>query len=192
MPISETMDALTHARDDADVRRLEWVGIAPNAPYFVTDAGRAWMPIGHNDAVAWPTIGPVLMRPNVVEAHFRTLRDSGVTLVPGTDSMAGFGLHRELELWNEAGIPAAEVLRAATLTSARVMKKDRDFGTIEAGKMADLLLVEGDPLPVWSVHENVFEVRHLPLVFAQPDGHGKFLLAFPDLRRLFAAQRDFV
>jgi imidazolonepropionase-like amidohydrolase len=76
----------------------------------------------------------------------RTLHDAGVALVPGTDSFAGFGLHRELELWSEAGIPAADILRAATLGAARVMKKDRDFGSIEPGKVADLLLVDGDPL----------------------------------------------
>jgi imidazolonepropionase-like amidohydrolase len=76
----------------------------------------------------------------------RALHDGGVTMVPGTDWFAGFGLHRELELWNEAGIAAADVLRAATLGAARVMKKDRDFGSIEPGKVADLLLVDGDPL----------------------------------------------
>jgi hypothetical protein len=76
----------------------------------------------------------------------KALHDGGITLVAGTDSFAGFGLHRELELWNEAGIPAADVLRAATLGAARVMKRDREVGTIEPGKRADLLLVDGDPL----------------------------------------------
>ena len=76
----------------------------------------------------------------------RVLHDAGVTLVPGTDSYAGFSLHRELELWSEAGIPNADILRAATIGSARVMKKDRELGSIEAGKLADLLLVDGDPL----------------------------------------------
>ena len=76
----------------------------------------------------------------------RALHDGGVNLVPGTDSFAGFDLHRELELWSEAGIPNADILRAATIGSARVMKKDHDFGSIESGKVADLLLVDGDPL----------------------------------------------
>src|SRR5262249_23645901 len=76
----------------------------------------------------------------------KLLYDAGVTLVAGTDSLAGFALHRELELWNEAGIPTADILRMATLGAARVTKRDRDYGTVEPGKVADLLLVDGDPL----------------------------------------------
>lgn len=75
----------------------------------------------------------------------KTLHDAGVTLLPGTDTLAGYGLQRELELWVQAGIPPAEVLRAATLTSARISGADYDRGTIAAGKRADLLLVDGDP-----------------------------------------------
>jgi len=76
----------------------------------------------------------------------RMLWEAGVPLVAGTDSLPGFGLERELELWQEAGIPPADVLRAATLGAARVLKKDRDVGTVAAGKLADLVLVDGDPL----------------------------------------------
>jgi hypothetical protein len=79
-------------------------------------------------------------------ALVRTLHDAGVTIVPGTDALAGFSLHRELELYAEAGIPPAEVLRMATLGAARVMKKDAELGSIEPGKLADLILVDGDPL----------------------------------------------
>jgi hypothetical protein len=79
-------------------------------------------------------------------AFVRALHDAGVTIVPGTDSLAGFGLHRELELWVEAGIPAADALRQATLGSARVMKKEGELGTVEPGKLADLILIDGDPL----------------------------------------------
>jgi len=71
--------------------------------------------------------------------------DRGIPVVAGTDDLAGFTLARELELYVEAGIPAPEVLRIATLGAARVMKKDGERGSIEPGKMADLLLVDGDP-----------------------------------------------
>lgn len=54
----------------------------------------------------------------------KMLYDAGVPIVAGTDSMAGFALHRELELYNEAGIPASEVLKLATIGAARVMKRD--------------------------------------------------------------------
>lgn len=53
---------------------------------------------------------------------------------------------RELELYVEAGIPAADVLYIATLGAARVMKQDAEVGSIAAGKRADLVLVDGDPL----------------------------------------------
>jgi imidazolonepropionase-like amidohydrolase len=75
----------------------------------------------------------------------RRLYDAGVPLVAGTDSLEGLMLHRELELWVKAGIPAPKVLQAATINAARVVKADADLGSIEVGKKADLVLVEGDP-----------------------------------------------
>jgi hypothetical protein len=75
----------------------------------------------------------------------RALHDAGVTIVAGTDAMPGFSLHRELELYVDAGIPAPEVLRIATLGAARVMKRGQDLGTVTPGKLADLILVDGDP-----------------------------------------------
>jgi len=75
----------------------------------------------------------------------RALHDNGITIVAGTDSMAGFGLHRELELYGQAGIPNLDILRAATIVPAQVMKRDKDFGSIETGKMADVILVDGQP-----------------------------------------------
>src|ERR1051325_8692913 len=71
--------------------------------------------------------------------------DAGITIVAGTDAFAGFALHRELELYALAGIPPAEGLRIATLVPAQLMKRDKDLGTIEPGKLADFILVDGDP-----------------------------------------------
>jgi imidazolonepropionase-like amidohydrolase len=59
--------------------------------------------------------------------------------------MAGFSLPRELELYVQAGIPATEVLGIATLGAARVAKRDDRLGSIAPGKLADLILVDGDP-----------------------------------------------
>jgi imidazolonepropionase-like amidohydrolase len=75
----------------------------------------------------------------------KALYDAGVTLVAGTDALAGFTLHRELELYVDSGIPAPDALRIATLGAARVMKRDRDLGSVAPGKLADLILVDGDP-----------------------------------------------
>jgi imidazolonepropionase-like amidohydrolase len=75
----------------------------------------------------------------------KALHDAGVTIIPGTDALAGYMLHHELELYVRAGIPAPEVLRMATLTSATVMGAKKDRGVIAAGKLADMILVDGDP-----------------------------------------------
>jgi hypothetical protein len=75
----------------------------------------------------------------------RKLHEAGVRLVAGTDASAGFSLHRELELYSEAGIPNTDILHIATLGAARVMKHDARWGSIEPGKLADLILVDGDP-----------------------------------------------
>ena len=45
----------------------------------------------------------------------------------------------------EAGIPAVDALRAATIVPARVMKKEKELGTVEPGKLADVILIDGDP-----------------------------------------------
>ncbi|MBV9215391.1 MAG: amidohydrolase family protein [Acidobacteria bacterium] len=80
-----------------------------------------------------------------LERMVKLLYDNGITIVAGTDSAAGFGLHRELELYVDAGIPPAEVLSLATIGAARVMKRDSELGSIEPGKLADMVLINGDP-----------------------------------------------
>jgi imidazolonepropionase-like amidohydrolase len=78
-------------------------------------------------------------------AMVRMLYEMGITIVAGTDAPAGATLHHELETYVAAGIPAPEVLRIVTLGAAQVMKHDKDLGTIVPGKLADFILVEGDP-----------------------------------------------
>lgn len=73
------------------------------------------------------------------------LHRQGVHVVAGTDALAGFQLHRELELYVQAGIPPADVLYIATLGAAQVMKRDGELGTIAPGRLADVVLVDGDP-----------------------------------------------
>ncbi|PYJ37292.1 MAG: hypothetical protein DME81_08355 [Verrucomicrobia bacterium] len=76
----------------------------------------------------------------------KALYDAGVTIIPGTDALAGYMLHHELELYVRAGIPPSEVLRMATLTPALVMGVNKDRGVIAAGKLADMVLIDGDPI----------------------------------------------
>ncbi len=83
---------------------------------------------------------------------------AGIPMEDGTDSMAGFALHRELELDVQAGIPANKVLQDATLNAARIMKLDHELGSIEPGKLADLTLLNGNPV------ENISNIRKTALV----------------------------
>jgi len=76
----------------------------------------------------------------------KKLSDAGVPILAGTDAMAGVMLHRELELEVKAGISPAKALQNATWLAATVLKQQATMGSIRAGKRADLLLVEGNPL----------------------------------------------
>jgi imidazolonepropionase-like amidohydrolase len=76
---------------------------------------------------------------------------AGVPLVAGTDSgnplvFHGPSMHRELQLWVQAGIPAAVALQAATGNAAKLLHADSQIGNIRTGMDADLLLVDGNPL----------------------------------------------
>ena len=70
---------------------------------------------------------------------------AGIPIEAGTDNLAGFTLHRELELDAEAGIPPAQVLQLATYGAARIMGMNKDLGLIRPGKLADVVLIDGDP-----------------------------------------------
>ena len=91
-------------------------------------------------------------------ALVKALFDAGVPILPGTDLASGFAYHRELELYAEAGIPSADVLRIATLDAARAMGQARDLGTVAPGKLADLVVVDGDPT------RRMSDVRRVTLV----------------------------
>jgi hypothetical protein len=76
----------------------------------------------------------------------KMLHDAGVPLVAGTDAFPGLVLHREIEVYVEAGLTPAQALHTATLGAAKVMKRDASSGSIAKGKDADIILVDGDPL----------------------------------------------
>ncbi len=80
----------------------------------------------------------------------KRVHDRGGIVVTGTDPggkllIPGFGLHRELQLLVRAGFTPLAAIRAATQHAARSLGVEADFGTIEAGKVADLVLVDGKP-----------------------------------------------
>ena len=85
------------------------------------------------------------------EALVAQMQHSGVHVLAGTDSPApdvvpGFGLHEELALLVEAGLTPMQALQAATSSAAEFLGKKKDSGTVAAGKYADLVLLDADPL----------------------------------------------
>jgi imidazolonepropionase-like amidohydrolase len=75
----------------------------------------------------------------------KKMYDAGIPILAGTDSLAGITLHRELELEVKAGIPSLKALQIATWNSAKLLKQEKDLGSIAPGKFADLVLVDGNP-----------------------------------------------
>ena len=77
----------------------------------------------------------------------KALHDAGVPIVAGTDEgVPGYSVDREIELYVEAGLTPMDALQAATIVPARVMKLDAELGTIEAGKRADITVLDANPL----------------------------------------------
>jgi len=86
---------------------------------------------------------------------------AGIPIVAGTDAFAGFALHSELALYVKAGLSPPQVLQIATRDAARYSRTSGDRGSITVGKLADLVLVDGDPTV------NIGDLRKVALVITQ-------------------------
>jgi Amidohydrolase family/Complex I intermediate-associated protein 30 (CIA30) len=91
------------------------------------------------------------------------MHDAGIVLGAGTDAgnpltPHGPSLMFELELFVQAGVLAGDALRAATLDAARILRRDASAGSLDVGKLADALIVDGDPL------EDVTALRNIAFV----------------------------
>jgi imidazolonepropionase-like amidohydrolase len=90
--------------------------------------------------------------------------DAGMLVACGTDDSytsvwPGEAVHREMELLALAGIPELQVIKICTYNSAKVLRRDKEFGSIEVGKVADLIIVEGNPA------KNISDSRKIKHVF---------------------------
>lgn len=81
-----------------------------------------------------------------LDRNFRHAVERGIRVVMGTDGLRGDHLPRELTHMVDHGLSPLAALRAATIEAARLLDLSSDLGTIEPGKVADLVLVAGDPL----------------------------------------------
>jgi len=98
------------------------------------------------------------------QKNLKKLFDGGVKVAFGTDTgpparFQGFFEHRELELMVQAGLTAAQVLQTATLNAAQCLRVEKDYGTLEKGKRADLIVLDADPL------ENILNTRKINQVW---------------------------
>lgn len=112
------------------------------------------------------------------------LHQAGVTLMVGTDLVfpgiiPGYAVHEEMVMWQEAGLPAADILRSATIVPARFMGLDGRLGTVEEGKAASVVLVRVNPL------EDIQNAREVEAVFLR----GQYLNR-ADLDRLLVEARE--
>jgi len=106
-------------------------------------------------------VGPGAAGAEMGEARFAVslktvaaLHRAGIPVVVGTDqTVPGHSVHREMELYVEAGFTPMEALQAATLIPARAMRMDKEVGTLEPGKRADLVVLGANPL------DNISNIR---------------------------------
>jgi len=91
------------------------------------------------------------------------LHREGIPIVAGTDTFAGFGLHSELALYVKAGLTPSQAIKVATFDAAKRLGTLSQFGSIEEGKRAELILVKGQPT------QSIEDLRRITLVVSQ--GH---------------------
>jgi imidazolonepropionase-like amidohydrolase len=137
-----------------------------NTYWVPTNIAGEWVAL----KAAEPGYFPEIVRPKAaaigpaIRETFRRAHKAGVRIAFGTDS--GVSVHgenaHEFELMVEGGMPPMEAIQSATLTASRLLKIDDRLGTLAAGKIADVIAVEGNPL------ENIGAMRRV--VFVMKDG----------------------
>jgi len=112
------------------------------------------------------------------------MNEAGIPLMVGTDLMVpgiipGYAVHEEMLIWQEAGIPAADILRSATLVPAQFMELGDRLGSITEGKTASMVLVHANPL------EDIRNAQQIESVFLR----GQYF-SRDDLDRLLDEAKD--
>jgi imidazolonepropionase-like amidohydrolase len=141
-----------HTVVDPTVALLEWIWHPQRVPFEKLEPGAAKIPqalsimfkgTGVSDDRAEYTAAALDKMLELIGV----LHKAGVPIVVGTDqTVPGHSVHREIELYVKAGMTPMEAIQAATIVSARAMGLEKESGTIEAGKIADLILLDADPL----------------------------------------------
>jgi imidazolonepropionase-like amidohydrolase len=124
-----------------------------------------WMPEkSKNNITKTSSVGSEEQKPSYKASFLNSkklvklLFDNGILLVAGTDGGNAIALHRELEIYNEAGIPANEVLKIATYNAAKNCGLENVYGQIKVGVEADFILIDGNP------SKNISDIRRVEWV----------------------------
>jgi imidazolonepropionase-like amidohydrolase len=124
-----------------------------------------WMPVSMRTDIARTSSLGTEDQKSAYMASFKNslkllklLYDNGILIVAGTDGGNAIALHRELEIYNEAGIPANEVLKIATFNAAKDCNLESIYGQIKVGREADLILIDGNPA------KNISDMRRVEWV----------------------------
>lgn len=154
---SELGDVIALAPD-----QIEHIGVAPIADSLVREIVAKRIVVDPTLAV-YEKMLPDELFGSLSLASARNLIRAGVTITAGTDAPLGglaFGasLHHELELLVKAGLTPNQAILAATRNAAVAMRKDGDIGTLEPGKLADFVVLGGDPL------RSIADIRHVRIV----------------------------
>jgi imidazolonepropionase-like amidohydrolase len=140
----------------------------PRVKYVPKNTREMWNP-ANDPRNATKTAADYAVERRVVRKQVEivgAMNKAGVRILAGTDvlnpfAFPGFSLHDELGLLVEAGLTPAQALRAATLNPAIFVGADKTSGTIEAGKVADLVLLDANPL------DDIANTRRIAAVFAR-------------------------
>ncbi|MFQ5702732.1 MAG: amidohydrolase family protein [Gemmatimonadales bacterium] len=97
----------------------------------------------------------------VAQENLRQINEAGGVIVLGSDQSSGPASHRELELMVAGGIPELDAIRIGTLNAAIFLGKERDMGSVEEGKLADLVLLGADPIAdIKNIQEIVMVIKN--------------------------------
>ena len=145
---------------------LTWSSSTPRGREFANaaaqiakDPGLGFIPADVKEAWTRPPGHPRAGYANVA-AFLRMFSQAGGKLLAGTDTggsplVPGLALHQEMQLLVDAGVPPMKAIQAATLWTAEVIGKEKDLGSVEPGKLADLTIIEGNPLANITATQNV-------------------------------------
>ena len=149
--LDPTFNIYEASRDLHKTRRLEWHEdyTLPSLWKFYepnrNSHGSYWFNWGTEQEIEWKENYRLWM------TFINEYKNRGGRVTTGSDNgfiyqTYGFGYIRELELLREAGFHPLEVIRSATLLGAQALGADKDLGTIEVGKLADMVIVDANPL----------------------------------------------